>query len=228
MSTPAVNGEAPWRAGLRGARANLVPGLALQAVALVLVVSYYQSGAVGGALARLTAWRSELGVIFVMVSTGLCGGLLPFLYLRSQPSTRDRFNLAQGLAVTAFWTYKGFEVDLWYRFLASWVGEGHDTRTVVIKSLLDQFVYCPLFAVPVTVLVYFWIEHRFSGAALLADLRAGGWIQRRLVPLLISNLGVWLPAVGIIYSLPTPLQVPLQNLVLCFFTLLVAHQTQRG
>ena len=33
--------EAPWRAGLRAARAHLIPGLVLQAVALALVLAYY-------------------------------------------------------------------------------------------------------------------------------------------------------------------------------------------
>jgi hypothetical protein len=75
--------------------------------------------------------------------------------------------------------------------------------------------------------MYDWTNSHFRGSALVADMRAGGWIRRRVVPVLISNLGVWLPAACIIYALPTPLQLPLQNLVLCFFTLLVAHQTRR-
>jgi hypothetical protein len=41
--------------------------------------------------------------------------------------------------------------------------------------------------------------------------------------MLISNLGVWVPTVCIIYALPSALQLPLFNLVLCFFTLLLAH-----
>ena len=36
-----IQPEAPWAAGLRGARANLVPGLILQAFALTLVLAYY-------------------------------------------------------------------------------------------------------------------------------------------------------------------------------------------
>jgi hypothetical protein len=42
---------------------------------------------------------------------------------------------------------------------------------------------------------------------------------------MVANMGVWLPAVIIIYALPTPLQLPLQNIVLCFYTLIVAYQT---
>jgi hypothetical protein len=57
----------------------------------------------------------------------------------------------------------------------------------------------------------------------VADIRAGGWYRRRVLHVLISNLGVWVPAVCIIFALPTPLQLPLQNIVLCFFSLLLAH-----
>jgi hypothetical protein len=220
--------EPPWRAGWRSARANLAPGLVLQAVALGLVVSYYQSAEVRAVIERLATWRADFGVVFAMVSTGVCGGLLPVLYLRWLPATRGRFSVMQSLAVTAFWTYKGFEVDLWYRVLAHLVGEGHDLRTVVMKTVLDQFVLCPLYFVPVAAIVYLWIETRFDGHAVAAELRAGGWYGRRVLPLLISNIGVWLPAATIIYSLPTPLQLQLQNLVLCFFTLLIAHQVRLG
>ena len=33
---------------------------------------------------------------------------------------------------------------------------------------------------------------------------------------------VWTPATAIVYSLPTALQIPLFNLTLCFFVLLVS------
>ena len=151
-------------------------------------------------------------------------GLLPFLFLKF---TRARYTWAQGALITAFWAYKGFEIDLWYRILARVVGETNEPSVVVIKVLLDQFVYCPLFAIPVTALVYGYAESHFSRAAVVADLRAPSWYQRRVLPMLISNLGVWIPTVSIIYALPTPLQLSLQNIVLCFFTLLLLHVAER-
>ena len=80
---------------------------------------------------------------------------------------------------------------------------------------------------PVSAIVYAWAESRCNTPALIADIRAPGWYVRRVLPMLISNLGVWVPAVCIIYALPTPLQLPLQNVVLCFFTLLMAHIARR-
>jgi len=218
---------AAWRAGLRGARANLKPGLILQAGALALVLAYYWHPPTREVLSRLSAWRVETGFAFSIVSTSIFGGLLPVLLFWSRPLTRARYNLLQGLALVAFWGYKGIEVDLWYRFMAYCFGEGVDVQTIVIKSLLDQFGYCPFFAVPVTVLAYEWIESRFNHRAVMADLRAGGWYWRRGLTVLVSSTVIWMPAVFIIYALPTPLQLPLQNLVLCFYTLLVAHLIER-
>jgi hypothetical protein len=126
----------------------------------------------------------------------------------------------------AFWSYKGVEVDLWYRILARFVGEGHEVQTVLTKMFLDQFVYCPLWAVPTTVLIYQLCESHFDTQAVRDDVKRPRWYARRALPNLISNLGVWVPTVCIVYSLPTSLQLPLFNLVLCFFTLLLAHLAQ--
>lgn len=215
--------EAPWSAGLRGARANLLPGLALQLFALGLVIAYYHHEPTRAACERLAAFRTEKGLLYSVVATGICGGLLPCLYMKLNRRTRHRYGFWQNALLTAFWAYKGLEVDLWYRVLNRFVGTGNDAITVVSKMFLDQFIYCPLFAVPVTVIVYGWGETHFNASAVAADLRQRHWYKNRVLPMLISNLAVWVPTVCIIYSLPSPLQIPLFNLVLCFFTLILAH-----
>lgn len=225
MSGQCTTDEAPWRAGLRGARANLWSGVALQMVALALVLAYYHHDATRTTLTALADFRGRSGILFGVLSTGIFGGLIPFLFLRLRPVTAGRYSWTQGAALTAFWSYKGLEIDLFYRFLARVVGEGVDVATVATKMFIDQFIYCPLLAVPPTVLLYAWVETRFATRAIVADVKVARWYRRRVLPVLISNLGVWVPAVCIIYALPTPLQLPLQNLVLCFFTLLLAHMS---
>jgi hypothetical protein len=227
MSAETALREPPWKAGLRGARANLLPGFVLQIAALVVVLAYYHHAPTRAVFERVMIFRASTGFVFGIISTGLFGGVLPFLYLRVSPASRNQYGWRQGLLLTAFWAYKGLEVELWYRLLAQVVGEGHGAATILTKSLLDQFVYCPLFAVPVTALVYKWNAEAFSFRAVAADFRAPGWYARSVLPTLFANVGVWLPAVAIIYSLPTPLQLPLQNLVLVFFTLLLAHLNAR-
>jgi hypothetical protein len=223
MSDNVTTAEAPWHIGIRGARANLVPGLILQLVALAIALAYYFYTPARQALEQLSDFRVRTGYAYSIIATGIFGGLLPCLYLYLQPATRGRYNFAQSAFLTLFWAYKGLEVDLWYQVLVRFVGSDNSAGTVVTKMFLDQFVYCPLFAVPVTVVVYALVETRFDAANVWKDLTTPRWYQRRVVPMLISNMGVWIPTVCIVYSLPTSLQIPLFNLVLCFFTLLLAH-----
>jgi hypothetical protein len=220
--------EAPWRASWRAARANVLPGLVLQAGALALVLAYYYHSFTRAWLERLANFRASQGFVFGIVSTGLVGGVIPLLYLWSRSRTRERYRATQGLGLIAFWAYKGLEIELFYRFLALVIGEVATPAVIVGKMVTDQFIYCPLFAVPVTTLVYAWIDARYEFAPVRADVRQGNWYRRRVLPLLIPNLVVWIPAVCIIYALPTALQLPLQNLVLCFFTLLLAHVTKEN
>lgn len=222
-----VQAESPWSIGLRGARANLVPGIILQTFALALVLAYYFHPLTRELCGQLAVFRTEQGFLYSLVSTSFFGGMLPCLYLKLNAATRHRYDSKQNLLLIVFWAYKGVEVDFWYRMLNRFVGTGHDVQTVIIKMSLDQFVTCPLFFVPVTVIVYSWCESHFDTRALIADLRAPNWYRRRVPAMLISNLGVWTPTVCIIYSLPAALQIPLFNLVLCFFTLLLAHVAQK-
>lgn len=226
-SSAVVRPEAPWRAGVRGARANLWPGIALQIGALALVVAYYQHPPTREALERLAVWRTHLGLVYSIISTALFAGAVPIVYLWANPATRSTYNVKQAAWLVGFWAYKGVEIDLWYRLMAHVIGERADVRTIVIKTFLDQCVYCPIFAVPLTMFGYEFAALGLSFRAFIADVRVGSWYRRRVLPPLIANLGIWLPAVCIIYALPTPLQLPLQNLVMCFFTLILVHVTRR-
>lgn len=215
--------EPPWRAGLRGARANLVPGLCIWAFTLLLVGSYLLFSGVREALAAYTELRRTHGLISASISTALFAALIPavvhFVRRRSpEPGVGRRL-----LWLTCFWAYKGIEFELWLRFMAWFVGDDASLRTVLIKTLLDQFVFCTLWAIPNTWAAYALPENGFSVRTVWARVRARGWYLREVLPILIANFGVWAPALCLIFLLPTPLQLTVQNLVLCFFTLLLAH-----
>jgi hypothetical protein len=219
--------EAPWHAGLRAARANLVPGLILQAVALLLVLGYYWHPPTRAVFEQLMELRARTGLLFSIVATALCGGLIPFIYLRTHPDTRAGYTWVSGVFFTLFWAYKGIEVEYWYRLLAFCFGDDAKVGTIALKVFVDQFIYCPFWAVVVTVIAYAWHHAGFRLAPLLADFRAGHWYQRHILPGAVANFGLWVPLTCLIYALPLSLQLPLFDLVLVFYTLLIAHITRR-
>jgi hypothetical protein len=227
MTTVARVEEAPWRAGLHSIRALLGPGLLLQTAALGLVVAYYFVPATAGFFAELARWQTDGGFAFSAVTTALCGGLLPFLFLRLHPDTRGAHPWAHLVFFVLFWAWKGAEIDLWYRTLAWLYGHGHDPATVVSKMFTDQFVYNPLYAAPLGNLIFAWKDAGFRWAPVAADLRAGRWYARSVLPVLLAVWFLWIPVTACVYALPAPLQMPLFNVVLCFWSMLFAHLTGR-
>jgi len=227
MSTAQPTFRDACRTGLAGARANLVPGLVLQAFALALVLGYYFAPGVADALKHFEEFRFRVGLPYSMISTALFGGLIPWLYIKANPATRHRFNMAQGGGLVVFWAYKGFELHWLYTGMAALFGHDNSFSTVVTKVVVDQAIYGPLLAAPGMWLAYKWVENHLAIAPIIASIRQPGWFLRELLPVIIANLGVWLPTVSIIYTLPTVLQLPLENLVLCFFTLMLAHISEK-
>lgn len=210
-----------WQANAAGVKANLVPGVVLWILGLAVVASYYFWPETSVLFEQVIEWKQRYGYCYSAVATAIFGGLIPFLYLLGSGQVPAGKALSWGLFFVLYWTIRGIEVDALYRFQAWLFGDDAHWKTVMTKVIFDQFVYCPIWSAPLTAICYGWRDAGFSWRALRSR------INRRLflfqVPsVLLSIWIVWIPATAIIYSLPLALQVPLFNLVLCFFVLLVS------
>src|SRR5258708_6111018 len=173
MSSSNITFDSPWKIGLRGARANLLPGLALQVFALVLVLAYFWHTPTRGFLERLAHFRGETGFVYSIVATALFGGVIPSLYMRLDPATRDTTPWHHVLFYTLFWAFKGFEVDAFYRFQAWLFGSNADAATVAKKVVFDMFIYCPLWAVPESVVAYAWKDAGYRFRLVFTSMQRG-------------------------------------------------------
>ena len=75
--------------------------------------------------------------------------------------------------------------------------------------------------------LYDWKDAGFRWAAPLADLRAGRWYYRRILPVMIAVWAVWIPTVCCVYALPLALQLPLASVMNCLWAILFSHLTIR-
>jgi hypothetical protein len=204
-----------------GLKRNALPGLALQTCALLVVLGYVFVPAFHSALDEVGALKVRYGYLYSAVATAFFGGLVPFLYLRwSGKISADRAG-GELLFYVGFWLWKGMEVDALYRFQSSVFGDGATAHTIVAKAFVDQFLYSPLWAAPTQVLFFLYKDSGFSLANMRARLQEEP-LSKRLFVVLISTWIVWIPTVSIVYSLPGALQIPLFNLVLCFWCLLLS------
>ncbi|HLP40207.1 MAG TPA: hypothetical protein VK465_01760 [Fibrobacteria bacterium] len=219
--------ESAWSRPLEAARANLVPGLGLQAFAIAVVLAYYRHAPTREALDAVADFKRMTGYFYSFFATALFGGLIPWLWLRANPGTRAHTRVSHGVFLVLVWACKGVEVDAFYRLQSAVWGDGTDFATIVCKVVLDLFVYCPLWASPTTILLFQWKEMGFSFSA-MRRLGPLGFLRRNLLTTLVATWSVWLPAVAVIYSLPLALQVPLFNIVLCFFSLLYSAMARKA
>ncbi len=218
---------ATWRSELfRAARANLAPGLLLQVVAIGLVASYYLIPALRPMWDALARLKTGGGFWYAAIATALFAALIPTAIEAVRGRWTGDRRWRRLIALSVFWAWKGVEVDLLYRMQAVWFGNGHDAGTIAFKVVVDQFIYNPLWAAWTSVLCYRWMDARCSWSAFRAGLDRSVW-TRTIPTVLFSTWVVWVPAVAIIYCLPLPLQVPLFNLVLCFWVLMLAMLARR-
>jgi hypothetical protein len=220
--------EAPWIAGLRAARANIVPGLVVQGVMLALLLAYHFHPQTTGLLNRLATVKEQWGYGYSAVSAIIAGALVPEL-LRVLFFQKGKFhhqNAANLLFTVPFWCMMGTVVDGFYRAQAVWFGNDQAFPVVLKKVIVDQLANKPLFAAPVTAILYDWKNRGYSLTGFTHCLTPT-YYRNVVVPTIFANWGVWIPVVSILYSLPLPLQIPLFGLALSMWVMLFTWMRER-
>ncbi len=222
-----IDWKAVVKSGVAGMRRNVLPGLALQAFALALVLLYYLAPGTRPAFDAVAGWKTRYGLGYSALATAIFGGAIPFLYLLASGHVSPERRRIEFLLGILFWAYRGVEVDLFYRLQAFVFGEQASLSVVLPKVLVDQFIYSVFIAAPGQVVFFLWKERGLSFRAIKPDLNLS-CLAGPVATVAVSQWMVWIPAVSIIYSLPSALQIPLFNLVLCFWVLLLTFVSQRS
>jgi hypothetical protein len=200
------------RAKIRQAiKVNLMPGLALQIFALSIVLCYFFYAPAQPIFDSIGALKLKYSTSFAIISTAIFGGLLPFaiLFLKKRVTKSVIWHFLFNILL---WAFMGWLIDGFYQLQAFIFGTGVDFWTIVKKTSLDQFVFSVFITSPFITAMYIWRETNFNGEKTRNELSVS----------FFSTWIVWLPAVTLIYSMPLALQLPLFNLVLCFFVLLIS------
>lgn len=215
-------------AGLQAARGNIVPGLIVQSVMLAVLLAYKFYPPTTVALNHLADLKARWGYGYSAIVAIIAGGVIPEL-LRIGVSQRGKIlprNLANLAFTVPFWCFMGVVVDGFYRAQAVCFGAEATFPIVLTKVAVDQFIYNPLFAAPVTAVLYDW-KNRGYGLHDLGGFFEPTYYRDVVVPTLFATWGVWIPVVSILYSLPSLLQIPLFALALSLWVTLYTWMSER-
>ena len=219
--------DSPFTQALAAAKANLLPAAFLWAVAVAIIVLYSFVPSVKDALDEMARFKDRWGYAFSAISTPIFAVVLPLAIQRLARAMGSKLIEPERLIhvpiLVAFWAYRGAEIDLLYR-LQEWAwGEG----MLAGKVFVDQGIYVMGWAVPSMVVMLLFKDSGYSIGRTRREL-GRRWYRTRCLPILVVNWVVWLPAVAVIYSLPLGLRIPVMNLNVCLFVLLVMFATGRG
>ncbi|MFK7768237.1 MAG: hypothetical protein AB8B55_13515 [Mariniblastus sp.] len=216
--------QTAWRKGKQAARENRYTGLGLWLFGCAIFLGYYNVELVRELFESLGRLKIQSGWTFGILSTALFGGFLPIVMASLIGKKKPPNFWPLLISNVLFWGFKGFEIDLLYRFQDMMFGSQVDLQTIICKVCFDMLIYAPLIGLLNCVLFYVWRDNGYSFARTRRSL-GKNWYVRKVLPALISNCCVWLPSVIFIYSLPLALQLPVQNLILCFWVLVLVFFT---
>jgi hypothetical protein len=215
-------------AGMRAVRANLIPGLIVQSLMLGMLLAYYFYPPMRAWMDDLAAIKQRWGYGYSALNAIVAGAFVPELLriLVFQKGLVVRANGGNLLFSVPFWCVMGMAVDLFYRCQADWFGAEAEVGVVVKKVVIDQFLYNPLFAAPVTAWLYDWKNQSFPTSG-LSRFFSVAYYRDTVVPSLFATWGVWIPIVSVLYSLPSELQIPLFGLALSLWVMLYTWMSEQ-
>ena len=199
--------------------ANLLPGLCLQLFALTIGLSYFYWPASQQTFQFFADLKAEYGAVYAVISTSIFGGLLPFLYLFLSGKVRF-LPLTQLLFYIIIWAALGGLINAFYGLQIVLFGEGTDWLTILKKTSFDQFVFTVFVTSPLIALAFLWKDQQFNWHK--TKMYFDDLIKVQIPTTIVTTWIIWIPAVSLIYMMPSNLQIPLFNLVLCFFVLILA------
>lgn len=216
----------PWKIGLQSARANAIPGMILQAAAVLLILAYHFSASFRGTLDVVAGWQTRFGIVFLGFGYLFFCGLLPIAITLAVPSLRPRSPVRALLFAVLFWSVMGVVVGLFYRFQSLLFGDGHDLATLLMKIAFDQFVFTVVWGVPIVTIAHQWKDHGYRASA-VKPLLGRSWYSRYALPMLVMNWAVWIPSLFVIYSMPPALQPHIAGLISGFWSLMCLQISAR-
>ena len=214
-----VERQSPLKIGWEAVKVNVVPMVVLWVTATFLVIAYYTIPAVTTALEPMLRWQKESGYMAAALNRAVFYGLLPGAFqilLRTIRPKRPFVTIsAQSLWCAAF----GVLTDALYRTMSALFGDGTDIVTLVVKTLINQFVWTAFVGAPANATFYFWVARDFSIFRTCVEW-PHDFVHGVVLPNLLSNWCVWIPVNMAVFSLPLPLQVQVSGMVGSFWTLM--------
>ena len=203
---------------MRSAWTNRLPMAVLWVCAIAMSVLYLSVPDVAAALEPVRRWQVSCGWSAAALSAVFFCGILPGAFqltVRGLRPPRPFCVIAAQVAISAV---NGVLCWNFYRFQALLFGTDVSFGTLVLKTVVDQFLWTPLVIAPLNAACYFVFARDFSRNRVVREWPSsfvGGVLLPYLIPMWCVNV---IPNFAL-YVFPPALQTQLAGLLCAFWTL---------
>lgn len=210
--------ESVW-IGWKSVTANALPMAILWLLAVAMVWLYYHSPGAAAVMDPLAKWQTEYGWSASFFNRLFFAGVVPGIFLVTVKALKVRHPVRVALAQGVWCGVWGIVCGWFFELQAFAFGDDSSLITLVLKTVVDQFVWTVLVVAPANGAFFLWMGQDFS----LARTRRA-WPRRfyseLVLPILLPNWCLWIPVVAIVYAFPLPLQIQVSGLALSVSMLL--------
>lgn len=201
-------------------KSNIVAALFLQVIAVFIGLCYFYWPPARPIFSSIAQLKVEYGISYAVLATAIFGGIIPYCYLFLSGKLGPQV-IKQFIFYCLLWAAMGGIIDTFYGLQAYLFGDDTRWLTVVKKTAFDQFVFSAFLTCPLLTILYMWKDNGFSCITARAQFKAAT-LFIKITTTVVTNWLIWIPSVSLIYMMPIALQLPLFNLVLCLFVLVLS------
>ncbi len=218
-----------YEKALAGAKANLLPGVLLQALMLVFFCLYISHEGTRHFLSNIADLKRESGYLFAFCSYVIAAAFLPELLRVAffQDCRPTRTNVWNFLTAAPFWGCIGMLIDYFYRWQIIWFGAGDRPATILAKVVVDQFIFSPFLCLPLTLSYFIWRDAGFRADRAAKEIFNISFLTDRGIPSQVAGWMIWIPGVSLVYFVPSDLQIPVAALIQTFWVLVLTFTSRR-
>lgn len=207
------------RIGWESAKANAVPMAVLWTLAAATVGAYYFIPCLHPWFEGVARWQRAGGWLSAFASKAVMCGILPGAFLVALPAIRPR-RLTMTILSFVVWNGAwGVICDWIFRVQKLCFGSDLRLSTIVLKTVVDQFVVTPLLVAPASAVFFFWMGRDFSLVRVGREWPPRFWLDL-VAPNLLSNWCVWIPVAMAVFAMPLDLQIHVSGFFCAFWCLM--------
>ena len=194
--------------GLEGVEQYWPSLLFIQAVALAIVIVYYQSFAIRSSFAGIASAKVRYGLPFAFAIGFAAGGVIPEIakLLTGKVNRANSAWIAHSSFNGFVYGVIGILVDIFYRLQADLFGATPNLTVVLLKTTVDMLVFSPLLSIPLATFLLAWRRHKFK-SGLVFQAGFSNFYKQEVLAGLIPCWAFWTPVLLCTYSLPVNLQL---------------------